>query len=151
MWHWDILVLWTLGPWVLGMLGPFNLGPQDFGTFSFLHYLLIILLPPHISSSFFFLPPPTHSYDLVWYGMVWFSMVWYGGVGWWCQMTIEFIHEEISMLFHSEKFHGGWHKRLYTWHKRLCDIAIIASSSRSRSLRDLRLRLLEFTWTRAWQ
>ena len=35
--------------------------------------------------------------------MVWFGMVWYGGG---CQMTGEFIHEEISMLFHSEKFYG---------------------------------------------
>ena len=49
------------------------------------------------------------------------------------QMTNQFIHEEISMLFCAEKF-AGW-----------ClvvgggDIAIIATSSRSRSLiRDLR-------------
>ena len=50
-------------------------------------------------------------------------------------MTYEFIHEKISMLFHSEKFPGGGG-----------GIAIIATSSRSRSLRDLRFRLLEFTW-----
>ena len=47
-------------------------------------------------------------------------------------MTKEFIHEEISMLFWSEKFYGGWVGG---------DIAIIASSSRSRSLRDLRWTL----------
>ena len=52
-------------------------------------------------------------------------------------MTNQFTHEDISMLFCSEKFHGGgggggW----------VGDIAIIASSSRSRSLiRDLRLTL----------
>ena len=41
-------------------------------------------------------------------------MVWYwGGEG--CQITIEFICKEISMLFQSEKFYGGggggggWH------------------------------------------
>ena len=46
------------------------------------------------------------------------------------QITNQFIHEEISMLFCSEKFHGGWVV--------VGDIAIITSSSRSRSLRDLR-------------
>ena len=47
------------------------------------------------------------------------------------QMTNQSIHEEISMLFCSEKFSGGgggW----------MGDIAIISSSFRSRSLRDLR-------------
>ena len=44
-------------------------------------------------------------------------------------MTIEFICEEISVLFHSENFHG--------WVV-VGDIAIIESSSRSRSLKDLR-------------
>ena len=46
------------------------------------------------------------------------------------QMTNQFIHEEISM-FCSEKFSGGgggW----------MGDIAIISSSFRSRSLRNLR-------------
>ena len=42
-------------------------------------------------------------------------------------MTNEFIHEEISMLFCQEKF-PGWVGG---------DIAIIATSSRSRSPRDL--------------
>ena len=53
---------------------------------------------------------------------------------------------EISMLLSSEKFYG--HSRRYAWHSRIYggDIAIIATSSRSRSLRVLRLRLLEFTW-----
>ena len=47
------------------------------------------------------------------------------------QMTNQFIHEEISMLFCSEKFHGWWVVG--------GGIAIIATSSRSRSLiRDLR-------------
>ena len=55
-------------------------------------------------------------------------------------MTSEFIQEEISMLFCSEKFHGGGGGGGGGY------IAIIASSSRSRSLRDLRLRHLEFTW-----
>ena len=41
-------------------------------------------------------------------------------------MTIEFIYEEISVLIHSEKFYGGWAE------------TIIAASSRSRSLRDLK-------------
>ena len=53
--------------------------------------------------------------------------------------TSEFIHEEISMLFQSEKFHG--------WV--VGDgggIGIIATSSRYRSLRDLRLRLLVCAW-----
>ena len=45
-------------------------------------------------------------------------------------MTIEFICEEISMLFHSEKFYGGWVAEVVD------DIAFIESSSRS--LRDLR-------------
>ena len=45
-------------------------------------------------------------------------------------MTIEFICEEISMLFHSEKFYGGGGGG--------GGIAIIESSSRSRSPRDLK-------------
>ena len=55
-------------------------------------------------------------------------------------MTNEFIQEEISMLFCSEKFHGGGGGGGGGG-----GIVIIASSSRSRSLRDLRLRHLEFT------
>ena len=50
---------------------------------------------------------------MVWFGMVWYGfdgIVWYGvgggGVG--GQITSEFINEEISMLFCSEKFSGGW-------------------------------------------
>ena len=46
-------------------------------------------------------------------------------------MTNQFTHEEISMLFCSEKF-SGW------WVVVVGDIAIIATSSRSRSLRDLK-------------
>ena len=34
---------------------------------------------------------------------VWYGFVCVGG----CQMTSEFICEEISMLLHSEKFYGG--------------------------------------------
>ena len=49
------------------------------------------------------------------------------------QMTNQFIHEEISMLFCSEKFNGWWQVVVVGG-----DIAIIATSSRSRSLRDLR-------------
>ena len=82
---------------------------SKFWTSSLLHHLLLYL-------------PPTSSYLL----LLWFGM---GGSG------IEFLHDEISMLFCSGKFYGGGG-----------DIAIIARS-RSRSLRDLRLRLLEFTWT----
>ena len=55
----------------------------------------------------------------------------------WLVSGIDFMHEEISRLFCSEKFcggGGGWRH------------AIIATSSRSRSLWNLRLRLLEFTW-----
>ena len=44
-------------------------------------------------------------------------------------VQVKTFHEEISMLFCSEKFYGWW------W---VGDIAIIATSSRSRSLRDLR-------------
>ena len=40
---------------------------------------------------------------------------------------IEFIHEEIVTLFHSEKFYG-----------RMDGNVIIATRSRSRSLRDVR-------------
>ena len=59
---------------------------------------------------------------LVWYGLV--------GGGGGCQITIEFICKGISMLFQSEKFYGGGGG--------VGGIAIIESSSRSRSLRDLR-------------
>ena len=34
-------------------------------------------------------------------------------------MTSKFIHAEVSILFHLEKFYGGWHRRLYNWHRRL--------------------------------
>ena len=41
-------------------------------------------------------------FGIVWYGLVWFGMVWYGlvwfGMGGRVQMTIEFIHEEISIM-----------------------------------------------------
>ena len=51
-------------------------------------------------------------------------------------MTNKFIHEEISMLFCSEKF-SGW------WVVVVGDIAIIESSSRSRSPKYLRYIDLE--------
>ena len=49
-------------------------------------------------------------YSLVWSGMVWFGIIWFGMVwqGGECTMTSEFINEEISMLFCSKKFAGGW-------------------------------------------
>ena len=54
----------------------------------------------------------TACFGMVWYGLVWFGMVWYGLVwfdrGGECMMTSEFINEEISMLFCSKKFAGGW-------------------------------------------
>ena len=62
---------------------------------------------------------------MVWYGLVWFGMVWYG-------LVHEFICDEISMLFESEKVVV------------VGDIAIIATSSGSRSLRVL--RLFGLTW-----
>ena len=66
----------------------------------------LLLIPPSYSAPLpnLLLPPPKES-----------------------QMTSQFMHEEISMLFCSEKFSGGGG-----------GIAIIASSFRSRSLRDLR-------------
>ena len=62
-----------MGPWVLVTLGhwdPGTLGLLDFGTLG--------PLPP---------PPDTSSYGMVWYGE---------GEG--CQMTSEFIHEDISIM-----------------------------------------------------
>ena len=47
-----------------------------------------------------------------------------------CQITSKIIHEEILILFCSEKYHSGGAGG--------GDIAIIASSSRSRSHRDCR-------------
>ena len=40
---------------------------------------------------------------LVWYGLVWFGM---GGRG---QMTIEFIHEEISIMDYNGLTDGHWY------------------------------------------
>ena len=51
------------------------------------------------------------------FGWVWFGMVGLDMVG--CQMRSEFIYEEVSILFHLEKFYGGWHRRLYNWQRRL--------------------------------
>ena len=79
-------------------------------SFFLLHFLSLtsshlLLIPPSYSTLLpnFLLPPPEGS-----------------------QMTNQFIHEEISMLFCSEKFYGWW------WWRQ----AIIATSSRSSSLRD---------------
>ena len=47
-------------------------------------------------------------FGMVWYGLVWFMMVWYALVGGKYMMTSELINEEISMLFCSKKFAGGW-------------------------------------------
>ena len=67
---------------------------------------------------------------MIWYGLVLFGRVWYGLV--WFGMGggggYEFIDVEISTLFTSEKPSGWW------WWRH----AIIESSSRSRSLRDLK-------------
>ena len=95
------------------------------GTPSLLPHLLLLLLPTsytllNTSFSLFLLPLRLVCFGMVWYGLVWFGM---GGR---CQMTNEFLCEEISMLFHSEKFNGWW-----WW---VGDIAITATSSRSRSL-----------------
>ena len=80
------------------------------------------------TSSFTLLPPSISSY---------FFLVWYGGGR---QMTSEFICEELPPPKHPPDSSYilpkdfRWHSRLYGG-----DIAIIATSSRSRSLRDLRL------------
>ena len=106
---WDILVLWTLGPLDLQTMGPFDswtfhffyLFPPPQGDFNIIP---LFLWSPHTSflflpatqpssqtSSQFPLPPPQG-----------------------CQMTSEFIQEEISMLFCSEKF-SGW-RWWWWWH-----------------------------------
>ena len=65
---------------------------------------------------------------MVWYGLAWFDVVWYGLVGWGeCTMTSEFINEEISMLFCSKKFSGGWWVGGWWWYG-----VIMESISRSR-------------------
>ena len=94
----DFEISWSLGPldlWTLELLNLFPPLPSPH-TFSYLFLSLpassYTLLPDSISSYFLFL------------GLVWLGMVWCG-LG---QMTCEFIHEEISMLFHSEKFYGWW-------------------------------------------
>ena len=112
-----------LGPWDLGTTRPWN--PW---TSSLLQHLLIL---PLTSSYLLLSLPPTL---LIWYGLVMGAMFLlvhslpltsshlllippsYSTLlpnllltppeG--CQMTNQFIHEEISMLFCSEKFHGGW-------------------------------------------
>ena len=74
-----------------------EMGGWNPGTFSFLlHYLPLTsshlpLIPPSYSSLLpnLLLPPPEGS-----------------------QMTNQFIHEEVSMLFCSEKFYGGGDKQL---------------------------------------
>merc|ERR1719270_299393 len=78
----------------------------------------LLLIPPCYSSLLpkLLLPPPKGS-----------------------QMTNQFIHEEISMLFCSEKFYGWWVVGGGWWVVGGWRQSIIASSSRSRSLiRDLR-------------
>ena len=118
--------------------------PQKLGSKFFWETLLapktsLFLLPPTFSyilllpstSSYFFLPISISYFSstyLLWFGIV-YGLVWYGGVEGGYQLSCKLIHEEISMLFCSEKFHG-----LVV----VGDIAIIATSSRSRSLRDLR-------------
>ena len=109
-----------------------NMTLRYLGQLDFLDFRTLDLFPPpppphtysyllqtHLSSSScLLLTPPTSSwYILAWFGMVWSSYV-----------------RRFQCYSNQKSFLGGWHKRLYTWHKRLCDIAIIASSSRSRSL-----------------
>ena len=88
------LDVWTFWPLDLGTLGL-----KEFGTSS-LHHLL-----PSLPSYLFLLPLPTSSYT----GLVWFGM---GKGRWdnlrWLVSGIEFLHDEISMLFCSEKFSGWW-------------------------------------------
>ena len=95
--------LGTWDSWTLGLLNLFPPPPPH--TFSYLltPYLFLLFLP---TTSYTLLPPLISSYFLfVWYGLIWFGivlvwMVWYGLVwGGGCQMTIEFICEEIPTSF----------------------------------------------------
>ena len=98
----DIEISWSFGPWVLGMLWPFNLGPWDSWTSGLWdlfppplppHNLFLLLLPtssstllPPSISSYLHLSLPTSFYLLLphtWFGLVWCGMVWYGEVELW--------------------------------------------------------------------
>ena len=90
------------------------------------HLLILSLASSHTllhpSISFFFL--------LLWFGMR-------GG----CQMTSEFLCEEISLLFHLEKFYGcGWRVALQLY------LQAPGPGLLEIWNRPWDLRLLEFTW-----
>ena len=74
----DLLWIWLWDILVLWTLEPLDLQTQGMSIF--------LPLPSSTTSSYFFLPPSS-----------WFGLVWGGG----CQMTSEFICEEILILFHS--------------------------------------------------
>ena len=105
------------------------------------HSSSILLPPPSYSSQLLHpppKPPPNSSYILL------------KGPRW----LISSYKKRFQCYSTQKSFLGGWRKRLYTWRKRLCDIAIIASSSRSRSLEfwdGVFLSCPGVTWTRAWQ
>ena len=133
IWVWDILVLGTLGPW-----DPWTLEPLDLGTLGPLpsansgNNLTFILIPwdlllPSAFSSSNLLPPPSHSSQLLLpppkpppnssYPLL-------KGLRW----LISSYMKRFQCYSAQKSFMvvvGG-------------DIAIIATSSRSRSLRDLR-------------
>ena len=122
--EYDFQISWSFGPWV-----PWNLGLLDFRTFE--------PLPSSTTSSYFLLPPPISSYTLLpllllslptstWFDWVWFGLVWFGMGGsddYWVHVWRDF---NIIPL------------RKVSWVVVVGDIAIIASSYRSRSLRNLK-------------
>ena len=128
-WRWTFEKLWGgwVEPWDLLLLSAF--------------YSSILLPPPSYSSQLLHpppKPPPNSSYILL------------KGPRW----LISSYKKRFQCYSTQKSFLGGWRKRLYTWRKRLCDIAIIASSSRSRSLEfwdGVFLSCPGVTWTRAWQ
>ena len=125
MFEYEFEISWSFGP--LDLLSAF--------------YSSNLLPPPSYSSQLLHpppKPPPNSSYILL------------KGPRW----LISSYKKRFQCYSTQKSFLGGWHKRLYTWHKRLCDIAIIASSSRSRSLEfwdGVFWSCPGVTWTRAWQ
>ena len=82
MWVWDILVLWTLGPW-----DPWTLEPLDLGTLG--------PLPSSNTSSYFPLHPLTSSYSP--------PLVWGGGGG-----GVVTLENSIDLSIDLKKLLGGW-------------------------------------------
>ena len=104
--EYDFEISWSFGLW-----NPWTFRPRECQFF----YLFPPPPPPHTSS--YLLP-----LGLVWYGLVW------GG----CQMTSEFICEEISMLFHSSSYLLlSLPHTLLLWY----GLVMVVTSSRYRSLR----------------